>query len=136
MLHMFDLIDRGEIGLDDPKPKRWDLGTIVYKQHMPTNSLFLYERHEEFLGMLELPPAEKATAIRNWTMPPRTRENLIGYLLMPAVNKVALAEIRYQAKCLCTAAGIACERYRLKHGKWPVKLDDVVLINLRAKPMA
>lgn len=59
MLHMFDLIDRGEIGLESAKPD-WSLGTIVYKQHMPTNSVYILERHAEFATMLELPPAEES----------------------------------------------------------------------------
>lgn len=130
MLHMFDLIDRGEIGLESTKPDR-DLGTFINKQHLPTNSVYILDRYSEFQTMLELPPAEKATAIRNWQMPPRTRENLMGHLMMPAINKVALADIRYQAKCVCTAAGIVCERYRLKHGKWPAALDDLAEFGIR-----
>lgn len=130
MLHMFDLIDRGEIGLGSAKLDR-DLGTLIYKQHMPTNSVYLIERFAEVERMLKLPPAEKATAIRDWKMPPRTQENLIGYLMMPAINLVALADIRHQAKCICTAAGIACERYRLKHGKWPQSLDDLAEFGIR-----
>jgi hypothetical protein len=38
---------------------------------------------------------------------------------------LARFEIQHRARCLCTAAGIACERYRLKHGKWPAQLDDL-----------
>ena len=44
---------------------------------------------------------------------------------MPAVDKVLMAEIRHQAKCVCTEVGIACERYRLKNGRWPNSLDDL-----------
>jgi len=49
----------------------------------------------------------------------------LPFLAVPAVGKVTQAEPRYRAKCFCTTAGIACERYRLKHGKWPEKLDDL-----------
>ena len=131
ILHAIDLYDRGEIGLDDRKPSPWELGTILYKQYLPTNSVFALERHAEFEAMLNLPPSERAKALRDWPMPPNKLENAVGYLLLGAINKVALAEIRYQAKCACTAAGIACERYRLKHGKWPAQLDDLAAFGIR-----
>ena len=111
--------------MNDRKPDRWDFSISLYRQHLPTNIAFIHERYDELLPMTDLPPAEKAAAIRNWRMPPRSQENLFGYMLMPAVNLVMHSEIRYLARRLCTAAGIACERYRLKHGKWPAKLDDL-----------
>jgi hypothetical protein len=50
--------------------------------------------------------------------------------VMPAVKKVMEAEVRHHAKCLCTAAGIACERFRLKRGNWPTSLDDLAEFGL------
>ena len=75
--------------------------------------------------MIDLPPDQKATAIRGYRFPARTKETIIGHLTMPAVDKVLMAEIRYQAKCVCTEVGIACERYLLKNGRWPNALDDL-----------
>jgi len=135
MQHLFELIDRGEITVDDKKPQGFDLGTQIFRQYIPANIAFVHEQCDEFLSILDLPSNQKATAIQRWTFPPRTRENLLGHLLIPAMNKVALAELRYQAKCLCTAAGIACERRRLKHGKWPATLDDLAEFGIDPKAL-
>ncbi len=125
MHHLFELIDRGEITVDDKKPSGFEFGTLIFRQYIPANIAFVHEQYDEFRALLDLPAGQKASAIQRWTLPPRTRENLLGHFLIPVVNKVALAEMRYQAKCLCTAAGIACERHRLKYGRWPASLGDL-----------
>lgn len=123
--HILVLFDRREIGIVNEKPEPWSLGAFLYSQHLPNNLAFILEQFDSVLSMNDLPLEERASAIRRWQMPQQQRENAMGQLLLPAVEKVSLAELRYRAKCICTAAGIACERYRLKHGKWPAHLHDL-----------
>ncbi|MGL4551199.1 MAG: hypothetical protein ACRC33_08425, partial [Gemmataceae bacterium] len=47
-------------------------------------------------------------------------------LLAPAVSKVGDAGRRGQSCAAALRGLIAVERYRLKHGRWPTKLDDCV----------
>ena len=92
---------------------------------LPHNIAFLHARYDELLPMLDLPPSQKAAAIRDRRLPPVTNENLLGHMLTPAVNIVVFADIRTQTRGLCIGVGVACERYRLKHGRWPKSLDDL-----------
>ena len=50
---------------------------------------------------------------------------MLGHALMGSMEVVGRSQTRYNTKALCTAIGIACERYRLKHNRWPEKLDDL-----------
>src|ERR1043166_6151304 len=53
----------------------------------------------------------------------KSRSNLLMMLIMPATTKVGEANLRVQALQRCTIAGLATERYRLKHnGAWPRNL--------------
>jgi hypothetical protein len=67
--------------------------------------------HEQFAGFDQLEPMAIASVKTN----PLTK-------LLPAVNKVAEAQWRSVAEARCCVVGIACERYRLKHGRWPDSL--------------
>jgi hypothetical protein len=46
-------------------------------------------------------------------------------LLMPAVYKVSEAYFRNRAMIGCLVLALAAERYRLQHGKWPEKIEDL-----------
>lgn len=55
-------------------------------------------------------------------------------MLLPATNKVNQAARRSVACARAMQACLAAERYRMKHGKWPAKLDDLVPAFLAAVP--
>ena len=80
MIHGLEMYDRGEITIFDVKSKLWNLDTLHDNQHLPNNIVFILERCDEFLAMIDLPPDQKATAIRGYRFPPRTKETIIGYL--------------------------------------------------------
>ena len=52
--------------------------------------------------------------------------HLLMSILFPALGAAANTETRFLATDRSVPAAIACERYRLKHGKLPTQLDDLV----------
>jgi hypothetical protein len=46
-------------------------------------------------------------------------------LVLPAVEKVASTEHRRQAMLGCAVLALAAERYRLQHGRWPERVEDL-----------
>jgi hypothetical protein len=60
-------------------------------------------------------------------------DNVLG-LLMPAVAKVGDASRRTQARLRCAIVALALERYRLDHGRWPERLDQLAPQYLTALP--
>jgi hypothetical protein len=56
-------------------------------------------------------------------------------ILFPATEKMAQVFLLHRAALLTAAAGIACERFRLKSGRWPKSLDEVPKDVLAAVPL-
>jgi hypothetical protein len=52
-------------------------------------------------------------------------DNPFVKLLFPAINKVAAAALRGQARLRSLAVGIACERFRQANGRWPKELVEI-----------
>ncbi len=46
-------------------------------------------------------------------------------MLVPATAKVGGVHRRGQALMRCAMVGVAVERYRIKHGRWPAALADL-----------
>lgn len=67
--------------------------------------------------------------------PPFDDHHRIHKLLFPAVEKVASSYWRSVAETRSTVAAIACERYRLKHGRWPASLAALAPEFLSAVPL-
>lgn len=56
-------------------------------------------------------------------------------LMLPAVDRVAQASLRHRADCGSAAVLLACERFRLKHGKFPNALAELPKDLLAAVPL-
>jgi hypothetical protein len=54
------------------------------------------------------------------------RSLIMARLLAPAFQKVAQAEQRADTRLACAQAGLAAERFRLTHGRWPASLAELV----------
>lgn len=71
-----------------------------------------------------LPIHEQPIAIRS--LPPPPDEGFrFANLFLPAVEKVSSASWRGTAEARCIVVGLACERFRLKHGRWPKELAEI-----------
>ena len=55
--------------------------------------------------------------------------------MLPAMDKVAYSHWRGVAEARCASVGIACERFRLKNGRWPTTLNELCPAFLAAVPL-
>jgi hypothetical protein len=74
----------------------------------------------------KLPPEKQAAAEAAMEAEVKKSGGQLVRLLLPATQKVAEAGRRSMACARSMHTLLGCERYRLKHGKWPAKLDDLV----------
>src|SRR5262245_41559145 len=51
---------------------------------------------------------------------------VLGWVMAPGASRVAGAERRAVTLVRCAVAGMAAERYRLRHGRWPESLAELV----------
>jgi len=61
--------------------------------------------------------------------------SLLTRLLIPAFNKIHDASLAAKANLRCAATGIAVERFRLKHGRWPNSLEEIPRNLLASVPL-
>jgi hypothetical protein len=64
----------------------------------------------------------------------RGYDMIIARLMTPSVVKIADAERRIKSTTGCAIAGLAAERFRLKEGRWPADLDELVRAKLLERP--
>ncbi len=85
----------------------------------------LLQLANRWVEVARLPVEEQLAAVRELEaqekeLPPLARS------LAPAVGKITHVCLRRHAETRCAVAALAAERYRLKHGRWPDKLDQLV----------
>jgi hypothetical protein len=51
---------------------------------------------------------------------------ILSVLLIPALNKIAIAHHKARIRLHCAMTALAAERYRLQHNRWPDALTDLV----------
>jgi hypothetical protein len=74
----------------------------------------------------EAPAEEQGAAFNEVEREHRESQAIVVRVLMPAISKLGQVNRRNQANLRCTMAGLAVERYRLKHGKWPESLQVLI----------
>lgn len=84
-----------------------------------------------------LPPGEQLARSQSLEEAPfgPKRQGLFSKILMPALQRIFILEIRRVARQRAVQAGLAIERYRLAEGGMPLALSDLVPTYLDAVPL-
>ncbi len=87
----------------------------------------------------KLPVEEQREELARRGLPRPEEITVAARPLYPRIRKVAAdlpeQQARSQAELRCGIAGIAAERYRKAHGRWPASLEDLVPAYLRSVPL-
>src|SRR5262245_30354831 len=121
-------------------PDWWDYAADVFARKSAFRShSWLLRYFTQIVEAAEMPEPDRYRQIRERSEAAREffasgdRDYGIAKLLAPAVEKVADAEQRADTRFNCTIAGLAAERFRLKHDRWPNSLDELVQAKLLAE---
>lgn len=106
-----------------------------FRPLLPTDHAFALEWLTKYVEAARRPVHEQPLLIAAIPDPPKDPKYLLSSLLLPAVDRVAHAHWRSTAIGRCAVVGVACERFRLKHGRWPEALDELVPAFLPAVPL-
>ena len=82
-----------------------------------------YDRLQQWV---EIDKHMKIQAVQN-------RDLMLAALLAPSARKIAERERHADTLLHCTIAGLAAERFRLKHQRWPESLDELIQAKLLAE---
>lgn len=90
----------------------------------------------EMIDAAKGPPHELRRRLNRVEIPPPTDVRyLLTRLLIPACEKIGDSDLRIKAQLRCAAVGIACERFRQKHKRWPATLAEIPKGILSAVPL-
>ena len=112
-------------GMPGQKRGWWPEEQLLYLPGVVTaNRATLLERMNEAVDIAGLPSEEQGPRFQALEAS-IGKDPLLVRELVPAISKVSQAERRTKAQLRCGAAGLAVERYRLQHGRWPDSLADL-----------
>jgi hypothetical protein len=144
MHEMFDAMESGDVtfsqvGGNANTPRSWK--EVLFGWLMRDN---LRAEHPTYLTLathrvaeVRLPPPDQAAAERAFAAEVRAlpKQAIFTRLLLPAVEKLGVAERRRLAVLRCTAVCLAAERFRKARAAWPESLDKLVPAQLAAVPL-
>ena len=110
----------------------------AYKPLIPGDHAKALELSSGYVNASKLPHHEQLAAIKAVPIPPGPPDDfryITTRLILPACDRVAEAGLRGRAEALAAAAGVACERFRQKHGRWPRDPNELVPAFLPAVPV-
>jgi hypothetical protein len=110
----------------------------AYKPLIPADRAYCLGLCNQYVDAAQLPHHEQLAAIRAVPLPKREGfdpRHIGTRLLLPAADRFAEAALRTRTGLLSSAAAVACERFRLKHGRFPKELAELVPAFLPAVPL-
>jgi hypothetical protein len=126
----------GLIGKSGSPPGFWgNLDRQRYRAHISAERADLLRWMTQWVDLTRRPVHEQPALAAAIPDLPDDGRHVLSRLLCPAVDKVATAYWRSVAEARCAAAGVACERFRQKHDRWPNALTELVPEFLPAVPL-
>jgi hypothetical protein len=102
------------------------LGMWHYRAYLPADRATALHWISKYIEVARHPIEEQPTLLTAIPPPPRSERHLLSGLLLPAVDRVAQTYWRTTALERCAVLGIACERFRQQHKRWPDSTNELV----------
>lgn len=97
----------------------------LYRGRFPRERADFHRWMTRLVEVSRLPIEQQPGALAVLPPPPMDDDHKLARLFIPADEKIATAHWRGVAETRCAVVGLACERYRVKHGKWPEGPNDL-----------
>lgn len=137
MYRAMENIDAGRLSLSQVAETRSGptlmerVGTVPLRATLPEQQAMFLELVNQGLDAADRPHHERADVFNDIEVRVKKAKvqnpyrYLLVVLLMPAYSKVNEAETRVTAQLRCAAVALACERFRLKNGRFPESLAEL-----------
>lgn len=144
---LFTRIRDGSLSLLDISGKRSGIdaldarfGAWLYDPHMANDHATFLEMMTRVYAARSLPEHQQRSALQSLdrefgALTRGAYDSLLTRALTPAFMKVHDASLRAKARLRCAAVGLAVERFRLAHGRWPANLAEIPRTLLPAIPI-
>lgn len=141
LFQLVDCIDRRQVPLSELRQQVNGrpgnrVRFVLYRQHLPAQQAMIAELYTDALAADRLSGPVRWAAFDDVRakVPTTGDDTELVRLLMPRFAQIVVREDRNRAFLGCAIAALACERYRLKFGRWPEALTAVPKEILPAVP--
>lgn len=143
MNRLFENIESGRVtdttgiyraGTGAPEARLRAVGLAAYREHLPEDYEYMMGVYARLIAISRTPEHEQRALFAAVPLPPEDDRHLISRILLPAWDRIAEAHLRSKAHLRSAAAGVACERFRRAHGRWPKDLAELPKELLPAVP--
>jgi hypothetical protein len=128
---MFEELTTGKISMHDfggrPKgPLTWEetFHDLRLRFNLKQSHAWTLRHWAVVLKAMELPEPERTSRLRELDKEPRGAP-MAARMLFPAFQKVMEAHQRTEIRRRCAVVGLACERFRRAHDRWPKTAEDL-----------
>jgi hypothetical protein len=133
MHELFTQIERGKVPLKNLRSMigvgRREWTEIVADQFIDLSVVaahrWLLDQLSAMMATHDLAPKERRAKLHDLDAKVAKAPHL-AKLLMPSTKRAYDSVVRVQAKLAAAQTGLAVERFRAKHGRWPKQLDELV----------
>jgi hypothetical protein len=109
---------------------------LLYLPGVTANSrAAVLERMNKLVEITKLPPQEQADRLAELRAARQDEPLVVGVTSPEALSRYASEGLENNAPLRCAIVGLAVERYRRQHGRWPESLDELKGDFLRAVPL-
>jgi hypothetical protein len=105
---------------------RWQWTDVKFKQE----HAWMLRFHNKAVESATLPPVQFRANMLALDREIAAVAPPLSRLFTSSLKRVADGAVRSELSLLCAVAGIGIERFRLRHGRWPDSLDEVVAAKL------
>jgi hypothetical protein len=128
--HLLESAQRGELTAQQMKTQVGSPALLYLPGVIAGNRAATLEQMNKMVEISKLPPEQQGAAMAPLQASVQNEPLLLRRIMGRDVSPVVLARYmddarRHQAQIRCAAVGLALERYRRKHGRWPEALDDL-----------
>jgi len=106
----------------------------LYRGRLSRDRAFLHRYYTAAIEIARQPIHEQHTMMDKLPQNP-DQELIMANLFLPAVEKITVAHWRGTVESRCAVTAMACERFRLKFGRWPNSLSELTPELLSAIPL-
>jgi len=130
---------RDFVGKDDEESTLGRLGWWGYRVRLSADRAQILRQGNQWVEFARKPIEEQVRARSTLRVPEIDEKHKVAAILIAmsdsGLTTLARAQWRSVAEMRCAAVGIACERFRLKHGRWPEALAKLAPDYLPAVPL-
>jgi hypothetical protein len=104
----------------------WEIPYRLSGNSFKQDHAAMLRHYNKAVEIVKLPPSEIRARAAEVDVPIQQAKFSLMAMMAPAYRRLLEGSVRMRTNLECAIAGIGVERFRLKNGRWPASLEEVV----------